>query len=75
MFFNKMFKQFRCQTCYTLTCKPKRKELNELRPTRISFEHLVDQNKEQLLNDEKALEKIEKQIDEKHARKSESLVN
>lgn len=48
-----------------------------MRPQRISFEHLVDQNKQQLLRDEKAIEKIEKQIDDKHTRKSdsESLVN
>ncbi|TGB05103.1 FbpB family small basic protein [Halobacillus salinus] len=48
-----------------------------MRSNRISFENLVDQNKRQLLNDEQALEKIEQEIDEKHAKKSksESIVN
>ncbi|MBA2174364.1 FbpB family small basic protein [Halobacillus locisalis] len=48
-----------------------------MRPQRISFEHLVDRNKQQLLKDDKAIEKIEKQIDDKHTRKTDSasLVN
>ncbi|WLR47131.1 FbpB family small basic protein [Halobacillus litoralis] len=39
---------------------------------RISFEDLVDRNKRQLLNDQEAIEKIERQIDEKHTRKNDS---
>ncbi|WP_081988474.1 FbpB family small basic protein [Halobacillus sp. BBL2006] len=40
-----------------------------MRPNRISFEDLVDQNKQQLLKDEEALDKIERDIDEKHVKK------
>ncbi|MCA0969470.1 FbpB family small basic protein [Halobacillus litoralis] len=48
-----------------------------MRSSRMSFEHLVDQNKKQLLNDEKELEKIEKKMDEKHSQKTKekSLIN
>ncbi|QHT46469.1 FbpB family small basic protein [Bacillus sp. SB49] len=42
-----------------------------MRPNRISFEDLVDRNKQQLLKDEDALEKIENKIDEKHAKRLE----
>ncbi|SFJ90792.1 Fur-regulated basic protein B [Halobacillus dabanensis] len=44
---------------------------------RISFEDLVDRNKQQLLNDHEAIEKIERQIDEKHTKRknSEAYVN
>ncbi|SIS38238.1 FbpB family small basic protein [Salimicrobium flavidum] len=37
-----------------------------MRPQRVSFQDLVRQNREQLWSDEKQIEKIEKQIDEKH---------
>lgn len=40
-----------------------------MRPNRISFEDLVDRNKQQLLQDDDALEEIEKQIDEKHSKR------
>ncbi|KAB7707152.1 FbpB family small basic protein [Bacillus aerolatus] len=33
---------------------------------RKSFEELVKENKQQLLNDKQALEKIEKRIEERH---------
>lgn len=48
-----------------------------MRPNRISFEDLVDQNKQQLLKDKEALDKIEREIDEKHVKKlsSTSYVN
>ncbi|MCP3030632.1 FbpB family small basic protein [Halobacillus sp. A1] len=36
-----------------------------MRPNRISFEELVDQNKKQLLADQQALDKIDAQVDEK----------
>ncbi|MCA1023467.1 FbpB family small basic protein [Halobacillus litoralis] len=36
---------------------------------RLSFEELVDRNKQQLLQDEEAIEDIERQIDEKHTNK------
>ncbi|WP_226578204.1 FbpB family small basic protein [Halobacillus litoralis] len=39
---------------------------------RISFEDLVDRNKEQLLQDQEAIEKIERQIDEKHTKRINS---
>ncbi|MFD2925321.1 FbpB family small basic protein [Halobacillus naozhouensis] len=39
-----------------------------MRPNRTSFEELVNQNKEQLMNDQQALEQIDKQIDEKRTK-------
>ncbi|MCP3026301.1 FbpB family small basic protein [Halobacillus sp. A5] len=36
-----------------------------MRPNRISFEELVDQNKQELLNDQQALDKIDDHLDEK----------
>ncbi|RWZ60785.1 FbpB family small basic protein [Halobacillus fulvus] len=44
-----------------------------MRPGRLSFEELVDQNKQELLKDEQAIEKIEKQIDEKHTKKQSKV--
>ncbi|MGP4075032.1 FbpB family small basic protein [Halobacillus sp. K22] len=47
-----------------------------MRTSRISFEELVAQNKQQLLKDQKAIDKIEELIDEKHVKKLEdSYVN
>ncbi|ASF39224.1 MULTISPECIES: FbpB family small basic protein [Halobacillus] len=43
-----------------------------MRMSRISFEELVAQNKQQLLEDQKAIDKIEELIDEKHTKKLES---
>ncbi|MGP4062233.1 FbpB family small basic protein [Halobacillus sp. H74] len=40
-----------------------------MRPNRISFEDLVDRNKQQLLQDQEAIEKIEQEIDEKHSKR------
>lgn len=48
-----------------------------MRPNRISFENLVYQNKQKLLQDSNALDRIDKQIDDKYTKnsKTDSLVN
>lgn len=53
------------------TAKEEMERRTAMRPNRISFEDLVDRNKQQLLKDEDALEKIENKIDEKHAKRLE----
>ncbi|GGF12411.1 hypothetical protein GCM10010954_08900 [Halobacillus andaensis] len=42
-----------------------------MRPNRISFEELVDQNKQELLNDQQALDKIDDQLDEKRVKNTD----
>lgn len=41
------------------------------RPRKRSFDQLVLENKQQLLQDEEALEKIEKRLEEKYLKKAE----
>ncbi len=42
-----------------------------MRTNRISFEELVDQNKQKLLNDQQALDKIDEHLDEKRVNNSD----
>lgn len=41
-----------------------------MRPRRLSFEELVDQNKQELRKDQKAMNNIEIQIEKKQEKKS-----
>ncbi|RBW70684.1 FbpB family small basic protein [Bacillus taeanensis] len=45
------------------------------KPIRIGFKQLVLENKKKLLEDDKALERIEKRIEERHEKETYSLAN
>ncbi|MFQ3546083.1 FbpB family small basic protein [Halobacillus rhizosphaerae] len=46
-----------------------------MRAPRISFKELVDHNKKEMLEDQDKMEKIEKQLDDKHTKSEESSSN
>ncbi|WP_152526185.1 FbpB family small basic protein [Thalassobacillus devorans] len=46
-----------------------------MRPNLPSFDELVNKNKEELLNDQRAMQEIEKNLEEKHSRNTNLNVN